>query len=62
MSIFQDTVWEKMCGEKMSQTVLLHEGFFFTEAERQIGAATRSDIINHLRDFRVTVTEYIRLR
>ena len=51
-----------MCGEKMSQTVLLHEGFFFTEAERQIGAATRSDIINHLRDFRVTVTEYIRLR
>jgi hypothetical protein len=48
----------------MSRRVFRQETifFFFTEAERQIGAAARSDAINHLREFRVTVNEYIRLR
>lgn len=36
----------------MSHRVFLQETIFFlTEAERQIGAAARSDIINHLREF-----------
>jgi len=50
-----------MCGEKMSHRVFLQD-FFFNEAERQIGAAARSDTINHLQELRVTVKEYFRLR
>jgi hypothetical protein len=47
----------------MSQSFLHNAIFFFlTEAERQIGAAAPTDIINHLREFRVTVKEYFRLR